>query len=119
MYHWSISEPEGYNWSFCVKDGDRIIVDRIPCLELHVEYQQQNIMRMIGSNGDEYHVPTGPRLGEIHLFHQVENEYVQYIEELFDNSQNVTMELSPNTMSDTINRFTGARMISANYHFFS
>ena len=111
MYHWSISDQNPYRWRFCIKAGDRIIADRLPILELHVQPDARDTTVF-----DGYEMRVGPHMGEIHIYHPSGDEYNAYLEEMFDqNDPELTMELWPNLTSDTINVFRNVRMRSSNY----
>ena len=119
MYHWSITDYSLYHWRFCIKAGDRILADRVPILELHVQPDSREVMTFHGDDG-EMSFPIGPQQGEIHIYHPSTDEYNDYLEEMFDqNGPELTMELWPNLTTDTINVFHNVRMRSANYFPFS
>lgn len=115
MYHWNISDQDPYRWRFCIKADDRIIADRVPILELHVQPDAREVGSII-SDDIEMRFPIGPQRGEIHIYHPSTDEYNDYLEEMFEtNGPELTMELWPNLTTDTINVFHNLRMRSANY----
>ncbi|CAE7860328.1 unnamed protein product [Symbiodinium microadriaticum] len=116
VYHWSIGEESPYNWKFCIKDDDRIVADRVPCMELHVQYNENRFARIQGVDGSEFHAPTEQeRLGQIHIYHPSNDTYNSYLEDMYDNETIFDMELWPNLRTDTINRFHDVRMTTINY----
>lgn len=116
MFHWSsISDDSPHNWRFSIKASDRVVADRIPVLELHVQTQERQTYVFHDMIGNVHNVEGAPRFGEIHIFHQSNDENNAYLEHMFDNN-NLTMELIPNLATDSANVFAN---VFANVHISS
>jgi len=113
MYHWNISEPGPFHWRFCIRTSGTVIVDRVPIIELHVQYEQNTSTLY---HGESAYIVPGPRFGEIHLCHPAEDRYLEYSEFMFEeNPPPYIMELWPNLRTESINVFSGLRLRSMNY----